>query len=634
MYKLSSKKSVILLLIAIILGAILCPGILFSKDMSASAVSWNNYIFEDYHVKVEVTDKNKYIVEENFTVLYGDPQGGGLHKGIVREIPLITRIDKEVDGEKFSRDYYLKYSGVSANELYDYYVSDDWLCIELGGDDYINYNGSVSKNYTVKYTLNMGDDYNSDYDFFFFNIIGDDYPVPINAVEFEIILPYDFDQQPVYYVGKHGSTIPTKLGEKTLLEDGRVRLTGEYGQLLSKTALSIDLTFEEGYYKGLEGVVKTRKALDLTVVILSLVIAVGVVIGVVVFYNKKKKPVETVEFYPPLDTTPVDAAYLLNGAVTPQDMMSLIVYWASKGLVKIELNEYKEPVKVKKLQNITEQAPDYEKIIFNTMFEYLDTFSLKARNSDVAKKIVDAQASVKVHNGELESGRCKKVKKTFGFIAFLPIILSLIVEATRVNNIASFIIPSIFIVVFVGVGFYLLNEIISNKESGWTHIFPLLILSVVLSGFVWAGLIGMYTSIWVSILRFLPFLVFVLTKKALHEYDSKVIDKVGLLSGFKKNLRLVEEKKLKELVDEDPEYFYHILPYAYTMGIAKNFIEKFENIAVYENENFGGPVTYVYISHIRHVSHSIAPRSSSGGGFGGGGGGAGGGAGGGGSSGR
>ena len=32
------------------------------------------------------------------------------------------------------------------------------------------------------------------------------------------------------------------------------------------------------------------------------------------------------------------------------------------------------------------------------------------------------------------------------------------------------------------------------------------------------------------------------------------------------------------LVEEDPAYFYNVLPYAYVMGLTKKWIEKFENI--------------------------------------------------------
>ena len=38
--------------------------------------------------------------------------------------------------------------------------------------------------------------------------------------------------------------------------------------------------------------------------------------------------------------------------------------------------------------------------------------------------------------------------------------------------------------------------------------------------------------------------------------------------------------KLNELVEDDPEYFYHIIPYAYVFGLTNKWIRNFEDIPV------------------------------------------------------
>lgn len=637
MYKLSFRKNIVLVLITIILGAILCPSIFFSSaEKSALAVSHNNYCFTKYDVKVEVTDKNEYIVEENFTVRYGDPENG-LHKGIVRGIPLHTRIDKNVDGKKFSLSYDLKHRDVSANELYDTYVKDNWLYIELGGDDYINYSQSEDRNYTVKYTLIFGDDFKNDYDFFFYNIIGTDYPVFIFDITFSLTLPKAFDTEPKFYTGSHGTTDPAKITyDTTTTSDGKVVITGSLDELFSYEGLTIDLTLEEGYFEGLKDVVAKRKAWDIVVVVLACVLSLGLIICAIVFNNKKNRPVESVEFYPPLDTSPVDAAYLLNGRTTAQDMMSLIVYWASKGIVRIELDAMKEPTRVIKLQNIPEQEPEYERNIFNEMFQYVDTFSLKVHNSSLASVVANSHADVKAHNDPRQSDRSHKMGFILMQIVGLFLIGAIIVEAIRVPIFMDYFVIEIFSVgLSIGLIIFV-RQLILDIKHWYRHIFPIIMLLLFIVTFTYVGFFTTFSPIIVKIARYVPLLVYLLCNKIFFEYDSKIIDKVGKLMGFKKNIILVEEKILKELVDEDPEYFYHVLPYAYTLGIADDFIEKFENIAVYTNENFGGPVTHVYIVGLRSHAHNISPRSSSGGfgGSGGGGGGSGGGAGGGGSSGR
>ena len=52
------------------------------------------------------------------------------------------------------------------------------------------------------------------------------------------------------------------------------------------------------------------------------------------------------------------------------------------------------------------------------------------------------------------------------------------------------------------------------------------------------------------------------------------------IKGFKNFLNTVEKYRLEELVEENPEYFYNILPYTYVLGISKKWINKFEKISI------------------------------------------------------
>ena len=52
------------------------------------------------------------------------------------------------------------------------------------------------------------------------------------------------------------------------------------------------------------------------------------------------------------------------------------------------------------------------------------------------------------------------------------------------------------------------------------------------------------------------------------------------IMGFKDYLLKVEKEKLELLVEENPNYFYDILPYAYVLGISKKWSKKFESIVM------------------------------------------------------
>ena len=55
---------------------------------------------------------------------------------------------------------------------------------------------------------------------------------------------------------------------------------------------------------------------------------------------------------------------------------------------------------------------------------------------------------------------------------------------------------------------------------------------------------------------------------------------LGKVQGFRNFILKAEKERLKMLVDHNPDYFYHILPYAYVLGISDQWIKNFEALAL------------------------------------------------------
>jgi hypothetical protein len=55
-------------------------------------------------------------------------------------------------------------------------------------------------------------------------------------------------------------------------------------------------------------------------------------------------------------------------------------------------------------------------------------------------------------------------------------------------------------------------------------------------------------------------------------------DLLGRILGFRDFIKTAELDKLNELVEEDPQYFYHIMPYAYVFGLSSKWIKNFEDL--------------------------------------------------------
>ena len=112
---------------------------------------------------------------------------------------------------------------------------------------------------------------------------------------------------------------------------------------------------------------------------------------------------------------------------------------------------------------------------------------------------------------------------------------------------------------------------------------------------------------------------------------------LGKIRGFKNFLETAEKDKLEAMVEEDPTYFYDILPFTYVLGVSDKWIKKFETISMqapswYDSPNafdiqyFNSFINRTMTSATQAMSSSPASSSpSTGGGFSGGGSGGGGG---------
>lgn len=109
---------------------------------------------------------------------------------------------------------------------------------------------------------------------------------------------------------------------------------------------------------------------------------------------------------------------------------------------------------------------------------------------------------------------------------------------------------------------------------------------------------------------------------------------LGKLRGFKRFLETAEKPQLEALVNENPEYFYNILPYTYALGVSEVWMSQFETIAMQAPNWYVGYSTFSMhdFNHFMddtmksaQSAMSSSPSSSSGGGSSGGGSGGGGG---------
>ena len=94
------------------------------------------------------------------------------------------------------------------------------------------------------------------------------------------------------------------------------------------------------------------------------------------------------------------------------------------------------------------------------------------------------------------------------------------------------------------------------------------------------------------------------------KYGTEIL---GQIEGFRNFLENAEKEQLEALVEENPEYFYEILPYTYALGISKKWIKQFETIAIRppnwyneSNDHFNtNDFSYLYDNIVKELSYSM-----------------------------
>ena len=185
---------------------------------------------------------------------------------------------------------------------------------------------SGERTYVITYTCNLGHNGEDAFDEFYRNVIMCSYGNTIENASFTIEMPKDFDASNVYcYLGEYESGSPdgvewSKRGNTITGRTTRPIKGGEF--------LTVQIWLPEGYFVGVVDPEAVWRVVSYVVsgacVLLALILWLTL--------GRDSEVYPTVEFYPPEGMTPAEAGYIIDGCVDNKDVVSLILYWADKGI--------------------------------------------------------------------------------------------------------------------------------------------------------------------------------------------------------------------------------------------------------------------------------------------------------------
>ncbi len=305
-------------------------------------------------------------------------------------------------------------------------------------------------------------------------------------------------------------------------------------------------------------------------------------------YGKDDSVVATTSYFPPSGIDPAMAGFLIDDSEDTHDLISLIPYWGSRGIIAMEQIDNKgwfskDDTKLIKLRPLPDGAPDYEAKIFSGLFGSTDNSGEKevlisSLKDTFYTKMASAKAMLKDNAQKYYMAQAKKM---------------------QIRTIIGIIIMSILLFFIFLITWGLIAAV---------ALFAVAVFLLVMS-------------------------IHLVKKNALGN------DVLSELKGFKNFIKIAEENKLKMLLQDSPHYFETTMGYALAFGLFDKWAEKFEALNIQPPSWYSsntGAITMHNFSNSFSQSISAAqttmvssPSSSgsgggggsSGGGFGGGGGG-------------
>lgn len=541
--------------------------------MTVPAIGAEAFDITSYNIDMTVYDDNSYAVIETIHVNFTEQR-----HGIIRSMPLKTNSGKT--------------ALISGIDVFDHKFSTEKISnnIEIKIGDPDRY-ASSSEKYTIGYVYTIGDDYLDDRDELYWNLIGNDWDCTIKNVAFKINMPKSFSPDRLYFT--HGQKGSTKHDGVDWSIEGNTIKGSLMISLMPNDSLTIALPLPEGYFSQAERIKSNEMPYGWLVPIACA--ALGTVLWV--FMGRKKQIFPTVEFYPPQGLTSADVGFLIDGRVDSFDITSLIIYWADRGYLSITEEVVKNTFKTKKIFTLTklkciqEGSQDYEKEMFEELFYMGDgakvrTEQLENRFYSVGERVKKQVKSSFEDNEETrifskKNILCRLLLLLSGVVSTLPFSYMAMKESGNVGE-AELLMKSIIMSIVIMTALYFLMHILKNwkgmkKGERFKQLFFALficgaicgtyIYSLSLTGNVLTALISLISA---AMLGIMSNLCNRRTKIGMW-YEEK-------LTGFKDFIKVTELDRIKLLVDENPNYFYHVLPFAMVLGVTDKWAKNFDSI--------------------------------------------------------
>jgi uncharacterized membrane protein YgcG len=535
---------------------------------TAHAATGRDLDIERYSVRLTADAQNTLHMEEDVTVRFNTP----MH-GFYRDIPtLYQMVWQEKDGP-VKKNYRIPVRNIAV-ESWNYAVQEEanYTRIRIGDED-----KTVEgvQNYRFSYDLPVGEDFLSSRDFLYVNLIGTGFDAAVNEAEFTVTMPKDIDKDKIwFYTGFEGAVSH----DAVFTVEGNTVHASTTRPLYPREGVTIQIDLPQGYFT-------PPPRTDSALVFMG--IAALIALAGAVFYllfGRGKRVIRTVEFEPPEGMNPPQTGYIMDGRVDSRDILALIIYWADKGYIRIT---GRDPFYINRLHPLPAKSGPGEAAFFNGLFGGYASVSsanctektyqaLQAAKSEVARSFEQAKEK------KLFSHRAWKwVLLLLAGLSACPAVIYSGIQAGRLPG--EHVFPCLFIFAIGGFAAWYIVRTAGRRRSYRPLKKALsVILCAVLSAALCASLFLFAETpeaVPVCLVSLAAFSLLTFLSACMPKRTERGGALLGKVLGLKNFIRKAEKDVLERQVQDNPEYFYHILPYAYVLGVTDKWARQFEKLA-------------------------------------------------------
>ncbi len=580
-----------LILLLVLIVPIVMYVVISGQDNNGGGVAASPdylYRFDQYDIDIVVDENRSCHITETITVHF-DKFAAGITRVIPQKHTIYRADGSKAEVDAWVSNFEIINNGHTENRIYRQYQEGNAVYVELG---YSNRRDQEYHYYKYSYDYNLGADSLEGADEFYFNIIGTDWDCKINNITFSVTMPKNFDADIYRNVGAtygaYGSTTAIDnnvAGQSISVEEvgNNTIIRGSLDSLSWFSGLTLRVILPDGYFN----VPFFNKALVADIVL----VATGILLLFLLYliwakWGKDRPLYKPVNFYPPQDISIVNMEWIYKFRVSTKSITAMIVNLAHLGYIRIEKRGENDWALIK----LKDYAGDdyYSKKIMACIFGNAvaavgDTSSATSaaevpldavsdRLSSLATDIIMGKNDRSYRISALDE-TSRKASKWTSFIAGLFLALAINIPLLISGNVVNII--NMFMTIILGA---LLGVAFAEVYCGGYYIWAI-IATVSMSLFMITysnGIADLPGGVAYFVIAVLIFIVAIIIASIMNRRSEANNTNLDEIIGFRDFLENVEKNKLEELVNEDPEYFYNILPYTYVLDISEKWIKKLD----------------------------------------------------------